>query len=152
MVETKFKEIDGARYGVSQLPAMRGLRMFNRLTRVLGPALTKAAAADGLGSLPDALLLLTEKLSDDELEAITRELLYNATQNEAPLMSLFDTLMAGKTGTVLKLLAFAVEVNYASFFDALRSAVGKRLAAVKVAGQPGSTSPGSESQSGQPGA
>src|SRR5262249_40615789 len=90
------------------------------------PALAKLAgvAKGGLGDLQvdalgEAVGLLFEKLSDDELESITRELLAAATANGAPLMPQFDLMLQGRIDTILKLLKFALEVNYGNFFHAL---------------------------------
>lgn len=153
MVETKTRSIDGMTFGVTQLPAIRGLRLFNRLGRVLAPALARAAGSQAggevdLGGLAGALDLLFSKLSDDELEGITRELLWNATVEGRPLLQEMDATLGGKVGTLLKLVGFAVEVNYGGFFAALRGLVP---ALVRKAA-PRSTSPTSASPSGPPSA
>jgi len=154
MVETKTRSIDGLNFGVTQLPAMRGLRLFNRLGRVLAPAVARAAASqtDGevqLEGLAGALDLLFAKLSDDELEGITRELLWNATVEGRPLLQELDATLGGKVGTLLKLVGFAVEVNYGGFFAVLRGLV-PTLVPRPAASR--SSSPPSASPSGQPSA
>src|SRR5580698_1730234 len=124
MIEPKTKEIAGVSFTVRQLPAFKALKMMNRLTRALGPAI--AALGAGGGSLSfegvsDALVKLGDKLSDQELEAIARELLADATFKtpegaEGELMKQVDLVLAGKPEVMLKLLAFALEANYGNFF------------------------------------
>lgn len=132
MITAEEKMIDGARFVVTKLPAMRGFRTLNRLMRALGPALAAAAGAAGglmemnLGQLGSAVELLFEKLSDDEQEHLTRELLYAASANGKPLFGAegcFDDEFAGKHDTLLKLIVFAIEVNYGSFTNALRRSI-----------------------------
>src|SRR5258708_2424843 len=122
------RDIDGFKFTVQQLTAMKSLRMLNRLGRIVGPALGKAGGAAQGGfenlnvkDLGDAVGTLFERLSDDELESITRELLSGATvtmsngQNGL-LMPQFDLVLQGRPETILKLLKFALEVNYQNFF------------------------------------
>lgn len=133
MLETQTKTIDGHKFTVTQLPAMRGLRMFRRLGSAVAPAIARAvesAKAGGdleLASAASAVDLLFSKLTEDELEAITRELLSQSTMDDMALFpSQFDLKLSGRIETVLKLLAFAVEVNYRGFFDALRGVLTLR--------------------------
>lgn len=125
MVKTDTRTIDGSVYVVTQLPAMRAFKTLNRLGRTIGPAVAKLMGAGStdfmeldaafLGSAVEALF---ERLSDDDLQAITEALLYNTTVDKAPLN--FDLEFAGRMDTLLKVLKFAFEVNYGSFFDGLR--------------------------------
>lgn len=125
MIRTEHKEIGGVRFGVTTLPGMRGLRMQNRLLRIVGPALARASDGD----ISTAVGLLFDKLSDDELESITKDLLYNATANDVPLFGAggsFDGVMAGKAEVAFQLIMFAIQVNFGGFFDVL-AAAGQRL-------------------------
>lgn len=138
MIEPKTKEIDGISFTVRQLPAMKSLRMLNRLTRTIGPALTALGATGGLSldSVGEALAKLGDKLSDAEAESIARELLSDATFQPADgspggeLLPRIDLALQGKPETLLKLLAFALEANYGNFFDALRGLGAGRLGAL----------------------
>lgn len=133
MQATQAREIDGLSFSVSQLPPMKALRMLNRLRRCIGPALGKALGGMSAKSLKDvdvtALADAIEALNlpDQELEDITKELLYAAfVTHEGVTGALlsggqFNAVMSGRVGTILKLIAFAVEVNYGSFFVALRA-------------------------------
>ena len=137
MIETKEKEIGGMRFTVSQLPAMRALKTLNRIGRILGPAFAKASGASKGGDLggteiaafADAIHILFDKLTDEELEGLTRALLDTATVDGKLLMPQFDTVMSGKVEVILQLLKFAFEVNYGNFFNAVRGLVSQAPAA-----------------------
>lgn len=153
MIETKYKTIDDKaagkafNYSVTQLPAMRGLKMLARLTRTVGPALAKLADIEGgeigVAALGDAVGALCEKLTDAEIDGITRELLAGSTVDEQPLLSQFDNHFAGKPELALQVLAFAIEVNFGGFFDVARGALASRKVPEKKASPAasGSTSP-----------
>src|SRR5579859_3153297 len=124
MIEPRTKEINGVAFTVRQLPAMRALRMLNRLARTIGPAMASLGASGGtfdFESLATALAKLGDKLTDQELEGITRELLEGTTfqpSDGSPggaLLPQFDVALQGKPDVTLKLLAFALEANYGNF-------------------------------------
>lgn len=143
MRETRELEIGGKTYRVTQLPAMRSLKLLNRLGRVLGPALgTLAGAATSssglsgmdVGKLGEAAELLFDKLSEKELEDIVLQLteLVECSDGEKSFVLTkphIDTLFQGDVGGLLKLVAFALEVNYGSFLGEL---VGKLRPAPKA--------------------
>jgi hypothetical protein len=133
---TQERVIDGMTFRVTQLPAMRGVKMLNRLVRILGPAAGRAfAGADpsaglgglDVGALGGAVAALTERLSDDELESIIRTLLETATVDNTPLLPVFDLKLQGRMGSLLKLLGFALEVNYSNFTSVLAASVPQGL-------------------------
>jgi hypothetical protein len=124
MQKTQERVIDGTRFAVTQLPAMRGFKMFHRLGRALGPAIAQVAgglkgklAEMNVAELGAGVGALLERLDENDLEAITGELLKTAHIDGKPLMPSFDLLMQGRIPTLLKLLAFAIEVNYGNFRD-----------------------------------
>ena len=82
-----------------------------------------------LSNAGEAAQMLFETFSENDFEALIRELLESATvEHEGhtiPLMPVFDVVMAGKPGTILKLLKFALEVNYGSFFGGFLGSVGQ---------------------------
>lgn len=126
-IEVKQKEIGGVTFAVTPLPGKKALRMQPRLARIFAPAL--AQAGEDIGAALDSLFL---RLTPDEYEAITQELLYNATADGVPLFNAggcFDALFTGRSELVPQLLRFAIEeVNFAGFFDAFGGML-KRLAA-----------------------
>jgi hypothetical protein len=161
---TQTRSIDGLQFSVTQLPGFKAMTMFHRLVRAIGPAagalgkeidlatLGKGKLEDILGNIDlgqaargmlAAIPKLTESMSPAELEGITRELLESSTvvmENgvQGPLLPQFDRVMQGRTSTALKLLAFAIGVNYGNFFDALK---GLAAAASQKLSSEGSPSP-----------
>lgn len=145
MREQKERTIDGVTIRVQQLPAMRSVKLMHRLGRAIGPAMLQAlAGADvkstkdfanakiNMGAIGDAIGSAFDRFSEDDLERLTRELFETATVTdkgkEFPMMSVFDNVFAGKPGTVLKAIKFALEVNYQDFFGVLLESVGQLAA------------------------
>lgn len=134
---TQTRQIGARTYAVSQLPARRALEMFGRLGKALGPAAFEAVARGGqvdpesdamelVGALAPALGTVFARLPPGELSAIADELLEPATCDGVPVKPQLDLLFQGQILELLKVLAFAVEVNYADFFDAGRALFAKR--------------------------
>lgn len=139
MRQTKEKEIDGIRFSVQQLPAMRGVLLMHKLARAVGPAMLKALSGAGdsqkgvsiasvdLGGIADSVGLVFDRFSASDLEALIKELFETATltdgANTFPVMQVFDNVLAGKTSTIFKAIRFALEVNYQDFLGALAASV-----------------------------
>ncbi len=141
--QSRTEEIDGVTFTVQQMPAKRALLMLHKITKAIAPALGKSLEGASLGdfkladlelkNLGDAAQLLFQNFSESDLEQLNSQLLETATVvhegKELPLMRVFDEVMAGKIGTVLKLLKLALEVNYGDFTGALLATVGAQSAA-----------------------
>lgn len=137
--EPQDREIDGITFTVRPLLATRSLKLLARLNRALGPSLAVLAAAQGKvesDSLAEALKLLGEKLTDSELDGIVKEALDGATfamtgPDGQPMIGVLagklETLLQGRPETLLKLLAFALEVNYKGFFPGLKGLAAQAL-------------------------
>jgi hypothetical protein len=136
MKTTETRDIGGLTFAVSQLPARRALEMFGRLGKALGPAAFEAMARgasvdpdsnalDLAVSIAPALGSIFSRLPEGELTAITEALLEPATCNGVAIKPQLDLLFQGKILLLLKVLAFAVEVNYRDFFDAGRELSAK---------------------------
>lgn len=124
MITPQTRVINGLEFEVLPLSGFRGLETLPRVT----------------GFFRNSILALSG-VSRDKTEAIVKALAEVASSNPAELMALtkillegstvvvdgkrqhllpvFDELMIGKHATTLRLLAFAVEVNYRDFFDEL---------------------------------
>jgi hypothetical protein len=133
--ELKSRTIDGHTYEVQELPARLALRTLNRLSRHTLPALARAFGAAKSESLDDidtgelgaALETLFEHLTDDELDGLTETLLKDVSLVDGkPLWAQMDVHFQGRMLALLKLLGFAIEVNFADFFGALRGLVGRK--------------------------
>lgn len=155
MREKESKEIDGITFTVQQMGGKAASRLFVRLNAYLIPALAQVGQAvgkldlgKGLGSdvdvegitkgLAEAARVLFEKLTPDEYEAVNSQLLESATftadGRTLPLWPQYDNLLAGKVLTGLKLFAFALQVNYRDFFNALGGLQNLAGAASRLSG------------------
>src|SRR3954466_5572113 len=140
MQATQTTTIGDREYSVTQLPAKRGLRLFNRLCRILAPPAARALGSAGdvslsallksdMGSIAAALSLLFDKLTEQEQEAIFKELLEGARYRDAengkllPLWEQFDVAFQGRLHEAYQVLGFALSVNFGSFRSALSAAV-----------------------------
>ena len=124
-IESRFFEGVGD-VSVQQLPAMRAVKLSRRLIQVAAPAVAalKDLTADA-SVLGDAIAGALAEFSEKDLEALIKDLLETATVEQdgklAKVMPLFDSLFGGKIFTLYKVLAFALEVNFADFFEPLRA-------------------------------
>lgn len=140
MQATQSTTIGDREFTVTQLPAKRAMRLFNKLCRILAPPAARALGGSGdvsfaalmradMGGLSQALTLLFEKLTEQEQEQILKELFEGARFKDEEsgkllvLWDLFDSVFAGRIHEVYQLAAFALRVNYGSFADALKAAI-----------------------------
>ena len=146
MRESKTEHFEGLAVTVQQLPAMRAVKLSRRLAALLAP-LAPALAADGdVSVLGEALGKALEAFSEKDLEALIKEVLEGATVEEdgkiSPLLPRFEDIFAGRVLLVYRVLIFALEVNFADFFEKARGAL--RTGALSVSKSPASTQiPGS---------
>lgn len=174
LLDPKTKQIAGYTFTVTPLPGWQGLELLQQLGKLIGPAIAKlgqsaaqantgndAAALAGVsGAIEGALTAL----KPGELVMLGKQLLANTlVQTPAmgpgdavPVLKVFDSEFAGQIFTVLKLMTFAIEVNYADFFAALRPALAvlgarlKALTARELISPPTSPSSGPAGDSSQP--
>ncbi len=141
-IATHEREIDGHRYTVSQLPAMRALRLLNRFGRIAGPSLARMAGGEGRDdTFAQAVQELFDRLPDDEMEAVVRELLSAALADGKELLPQFDLHFQGRMGALVQVLRFALEANYGSFFGELAAASHALRTAPRSAGSSTSSGP-----------
>lgn len=151
MQEPKSKTLNGYVITVAPLPGWQSLETLQTLAKMIGPALGKlgGAAAASIGNETDAerkalegvtasLMAALVALQPGELQAVGKALLGNtmvltpkaAAGEDVAILRVFDTEFAGQTLLILKILVFAIEVNYGDFFAALRpalAAIGAKL-------------------------
>lgn len=140
MIETKEREIGGHTISVTQLPAKRAMKLLRRVLKVLAPALGDAAGpalaatkAEGirglagmdLSNLGGALQRLFEQLDDASLDAIVFDrdggALATARIDGRELLPVLDAVIGANLLLLGKIVAFALEVHFGSFFDGLRA-------------------------------
>lgn len=151
-IDAQKKEIDGYGFTVSQLPGMRGVKVFTKLTRLLSGA-KQALAAKSDDEKAGALLGLLEKLEPEDVEYFLTELLTPALVKvpagvglpalegkEVQVMPHFDALFQGRIDLALRALVFALQVNYGGFLKGLAKSVAAQAGAAAAA-QTGSIAP-----------
>jgi hypothetical protein len=136
MLEPQAREIDGLAITVQPLPAMRAFKLLHKILKAVAPSAAKALASGDLknisfGSLSEAAEILFDRLSEEDLAAVTRQLLDMAfvtsegeqrpARNGDVLHAAFD----GRMGALIKVIGFALEVNYGDFLAVLKSAAKK---------------------------
>lgn len=121
MIEPKEKEIDGNIYLVTQMPAMKAIRVQSRLMKILGPAFAEMIIAkkeDPDSCLPKAVTLLVNQLDAETFANLVIELMQGVRRNGAEMKKeSIDIQFAGKLNELFLVLQFVLEVNYADFFQ-----------------------------------
>lgn len=135
MLKTERRTIAGQKYDITQLPSEVGMRMFVRLSQILGPALGAAfktlkpedvVSLNGLGiqGIGELVISLSQRVSPDELVSICDTFMEH-TQVETdkggwiPLKDIKYLAWSGKYGAMFKWLQACIEVNYGNFLEEL---------------------------------
>lgn len=119
---------------VTQLPAMRAVKLAARIGKLVGPALAAAMdkGADANVDVGVVARVLFDRIDPDELEKLLRELFATTTRGDGsgrtvPLNDVFDFEFAGDgLADLLKVVQFALGVQFGTFGSALR-AVGSAV-------------------------
>jgi hypothetical protein len=133
-LEVKERQIGRATYRVTQLGFKAGRAAMVRLTKLLGPVLSRSLeGANGralsVAGLAGGVLELSERLSEQDLTYFCElfgektELVLDDGKRPILLPAYQETWFAGQYQELFQWLAFCVEVNYADFFGAFRSLV-----------------------------
>jgi hypothetical protein len=127
MKKTEEKTIDGATYAVTQFSATKSLKTFHRLGRMIGPAFGALTGGAALGDVANAnitaesfgtaIKALFESCDEATFERTVKDLLETTTKDGKPIN--FDLDFSGSIGTLFKVLAFVLEVNYSDFLGAI---------------------------------
>lgn len=131
MQDTQTRDIDDITFRVEQLDVKTARAVFIRLTHLLGPSLAELGKLAGDGSILDvdhtAALGVISKLlasaTEEDLEYLVQVFMKKSKfkmPEATGLVPLVDIAFTGRLLTMFKWLAFAIEVNYADFFDVFR--------------------------------
>jgi hypothetical protein len=122
--QTQTRTIDGQQWTVTQFPATVGLRVASRLLKLIsGPVGDAVSGIDGnlmdarismdAKSMGAALKGLAGALEPDDVVDLAVTLLEGARCDSTEISrATFDVVFQGRYGTLLKALAFVVEVNF----------------------------------------
>lgn len=133
---TKVKQIAGHTYEVTAMMGWTSLDMLGRLGKFMAAPLLRAISRGEEGlmeldieSLAPAIAMAFQALPPGELPAISKELLW-ATKRDGVQMppASADVIFQARVFELLQLLLFALEVNYADFFDVARAALAEKAA------------------------
>lgn len=117
-IQQKNVSILGTDYMLTQLPAIRGVKVLKQLTKIVGPSV---AALQGEGDkVKMALEALFDNL-DGPVEELIVALVQTATKANMPIN--FDMEFAGEYDKLFLLVKEIVEFNYGSVFTMFGSAV-----------------------------
>lgn len=118
MIETKEKVIGNSNYAVTQMTAIRALKMQARLLRLIGPSFGAMIASGDDSSIPMAISLLTDKLDEKTFENLVLELTQGVRKDGEELTrSKIDLDFAGNLNELFRVLQFILEVNFSDFFQ-----------------------------------
>lgn len=137
-----FTSTKGTKYKLQTLPATKGLETFTAIMRIVGEPMGNAAGgvsqttqgvdlkSEAIGA---AVGTLVDRMADPSTLQIVKTLLEDAQVEKMPGTFVpieFELHWAANYGELVELLAFAIEVNFASFLGA--SAALKKWAAAAL--------------------
>lgn len=151
MIETKIRTIDGIEFRCQQVSAVKGYKLFAKIGKILAPMLPLLGGLDlqnmqnalrrDIATLGPGLQAMLEAMESDD--RLMFELL-GGTQARVTLPNGIDemldlananainTVFGGKILTLLKVMGFAVEVNFHDFFPGeSRNSLSEAKAAAK---------------------
>lgn len=138
MLEAQERTIGGRLWTVSLLPATKGLDVYRRLVKLLGPALAAALGSlhaasvlDGeidMGRLGSAFGTLAERLGDPDAASLVKELVTSNLHCDGVEVTpkTFDLLFQGDYTTLFQVAAFVIEANFALPFASWAAAIQER--------------------------
>lgn len=113
-VKQKNKEINGKDVSIVLVGALDGIKITTQLSKVLFPVI--ASMQDGKKAITDVVMAALEHTDEIDLDSIIKKLFDGATVDEFPIKP--DTYFSGNYGELIDFLAFALEANFGSFFEA----------------------------------
>jgi hypothetical protein len=126
MIETKEKQIDGATYTVTQLPARRAIRLKARLIKLFGPVFAQffLAVSENVSDdqrkqdIVKSIEILGAHIDENSFESLVMDLLVGVRKNGMELSpATIDLEFAGDMAALYQLLFFVIEVNFSNFFS-----------------------------------
>lgn len=108
------KEINGKTLKIVLVGALDGIKITTQLSKVLFPVI--GAIQGSQKDLSSIAVAALEHIEEVNLENIIKKLFDGATIDDFPIKP--DEYFAGNYGELVDFLAFALEANFGSFFEA----------------------------------
>jgi len=116
MIDQKTVNIKGTDYLITQLPAMKGVRVFKVLVKFIGPAFATFQKDQDLSG---AMTALFDNIDATPVEGLLQELM--STVSKGSVAVNFDSEFAGEYDRLFLLSKEVVEFNFGSVFTLLGS-------------------------------
>ena len=124
MIETHEKIIDDFKIMVTEMPAMRALRIQTRILKIIGAPFCELVNINiddeqsQHSCFSKAVNLLCQNLNEIEFENLVIELCQSVRVDGHEMKkALIDITFTAKLNTLFKILIYILEVNYADFFQ-----------------------------------
>lgn len=142
-LQTQDRTLGETTFRVTQVPGMDSIGLLARISKLLGPTFAELVRGEkslqklmdeDVSGLGGAIAAFFMDLDPAELQALCAEFAKHCQikvgEGYVPLEgTFFDTTFAGRMDLLLLWLGFCVQVNYASFFNAVVSLVASASAA-----------------------
>ena len=141
-MDTKTKTIDGYHVELSLVPAQRAIELLNPIGKLIAPIIKNLGELHRdasnksdevfLVKLADVLVDIASTTSGEQLFMMIRELLtpcnvtIPSSGKTVPFNAIMNSEFRGKTKTILKFFAFAVQENYADFIGDLQLSANRK--------------------------
>lgn len=118
------RSIDGVDYEFTMYSATKGAKMLSKLTRLIGEPLAMFADEEKIDKdlgkvLPLAMRALSEKLDDDVVVSMIKDILAEARVGGNQVSVIFDTHFAGRYGHLFKVVGEMLSFQYGDLKNAL---------------------------------
>lgn len=119
-MKTATETINGKEVTIVLLGALDGIKMTTQLSKVIFPAIAaltgKGKEDNSAADFKELVMNALESLEDVDLATIIKKLFDGSTADDFPIKA--DDYFAGNYGELVDYLAFALEANFGSFFEA----------------------------------
>lgn len=118
VITRKVVPIDGIDYEIQAFAATKGIRIFQKLAKLIGPAFQALSdAKDEEAASAAAISALFESMDEVAVDELMKELMANVTKEKVALN--FDIEFMANYGLLVKLAQEVVMLNWGSLFSVL---------------------------------
>ncbi len=114
MSKTSEKQINGKDVKIVLVGTLDGIKITTQLAKVVFPVI--GTMQSGKKNIVEIVSAALEHADEIDLEFIIKKVFDGATVDEFPIKP--DTYFSGNYGELVDFLAFALEANFGSFFEA----------------------------------